>query len=650
MCGLTGFVCQSNVDLERKITSMSLRLAHRGPDDSGIWVDDNLGVALGHRRLSILDLSPQGHQPMISSSGRFIIAYNGEIYNHNEIRERLTGENPGISWRGHSDTEVLLTAIQTWGLRNTLEQCVGMFAIALWDRQESTLCLARDRCGEKPLYYGVLRDAFVFASEIKAIEAFSRDGLAIDRKAIGCFLRHGCIPAPQSIYENVRKLPPGSYLTVRAPRPGRFEFGDPQKFWSLSQVIEESRNRESETWTDQRAVDELERRLGHAVRLQMEADVPLGAFLSGGIDSSTIVALMQAQASQPVKTFTIGFHEEAYNEARYAKEIARHLGTDHTELYVNATEAARVIPQLPDIYDEPFADASQIPTYVIARLTRKHVTVSLSGDGGDELFGGYPRYQFGAKLWSGLSRIPTPVRRLAARPLTMVSARTWDAGLARSLPERYRSVITGHRLHRLAGILSAGSFDEMYTSLISHWQEPGEALAQSDAPASCGQDWRLPESGQNWLNRMRYADFSRYLPDDLLVKVDRASMANSLESRAPFLDHRVVELALGLPSRFLVRDGQGKWILRQLLNRSVPLKLVDRPKTGFGIPLAEWLRGPLRDWAGDLLGEAKLRSEGFFSASTVRRIWKEHLEKTHDRSYLLWDVLMFQAWYENRRA
>lgn len=650
MCGLAGFISKPSTDFSNRIQSMTSRLIHRGPDDAGVWVDEVQGVALGHRRLSILDLSSQGHQPMDSSSRRYVIAYNGEIYNHGELRTRLVSEHAGITWRGRSDTEVLLTAIEAWGLRKAIERCVGMFAFALWDKQESILYLARDRCGEKPLYYGVLRGAFVFASEIKGIEAFSRDGLAVDRKAVACFLRYGCIPAPQSIYENIWKLPPGSFLAIRVLAPGQFVFDEPQTYWSVAQVIQRSSHREFDDWDDKRAVDELERRLGNAVGLQVEADVPLGAFLSGGIDSSTIVALMQRQASRPVSTFTIGFDDERYNEANFAKAIARHLGTDHTELYVTVREAADVIPHLPEIYDEPFADASQIPTYIVSRLTRQHVTVSLSGDGGDELFGGYPRYDFGEKLWGRLSRFPTPIRQCASRPLTMLSAKNWDAMLSRTLPRKYRSIVTGHRLHRLAGILSAKSFNQMYTSLISHWQQPSDALVDCSAITSCMAKETATVPDLSVLNQMRYSDLSRYLPDDLLVKVDRASMANSLESRAPFLDHRVVEFALGLPSRFLLRDGHGKWILRQLLYRFIPKELINRPKMGFGIPLAEWLRGPMRDWAENLLNEAKLQSEGFFETGTIRRIWREHLAGTHDRSYLLWDVLMFQAWYEYRRS
>lgn len=648
MCGLTGFISRPSADFSNRIEAMSSRLTHRGPDDAGAWTDGDRGIALGHRRLSILDLSPQGHQPMSSSCGRFIIAYNGEIYNHHEIREQLVAENSGISWRGHSDTEVLLAAIQKWGLPGALERSVGMFAIALWDRQENILYLARDRCGEKPLYYGVRRDAFVFASELKAIEAFSDDSLTVNRESVACFLRFGCVPAPHSIYENVWKLPSGSFLTVHVPAAGRFEFGQPESYWSVAQVLRSNGHDDSEQWDDRHAIDEIDRRLRQAVRLQMEADVPLGAFLSGGIDSSVIVSLMQAQATRPVKTFTIGFHEEHYNEAKFAKEVARHLGTEHTELYVDAAEAAKVIPHLPEIYDEPFADASQIPTTIVSRLTRQHVTVSLSGDGGDELFGGYPRYQFGEKLWARLSRVPKPIRRLSARPLTMLSARGWDTVLSRTLPRKYRPVITGHRLHRLAGILSAESLDNMYTSLISHWQQPGDALAWRDKAASCTVGAKMDIPDQRALNRMRYADIGRYLPDDLLVKVDRAAMASSLESRAPFLDHRVVEFALTLSPRFLVRGGQGKWILRQLLDRYVPRPLVDRPKTGFGLPLADWLRGPLRAWGEELLDEARLRSGGFFDARTIRRIWGEHLAKKQDRSYLLWDVLMFQAWHERR--
>lgn len=627
---------------------MARALAHRGPDDEGYWLDESSGIALGHRRLSIVDLSPQGHQPMQSNCGRYVIAFNGEMYNFLELREQLDARaaSGAMRWHGHSDTEVMLAAISAWGFEKALQKFSGMFAFALWDRQERILHLARDRLGEKPLYYGEIGASFVFASELKALRMFPDANLEIDREALADLLRFQYIPSPRSIYRSIRKLEPGGMLSVQVTQTGNFRCNTPRKYWSLDQAAEDSSNSCDEIADVASAVHQLDALLRDSVRRQMVSDVPIGAFLSGGIDSSTVVALMQAQSSRAVRTFTIGFREQGFDEAPHAKAVAAHLGTDHTEFYVTPTEAAAVIPHLPEIYDEPFADSSQIPTILLSRLTRRHVTVSLSGDGGDELFAGYPRYQFGESLWRQIQRLPQWSRRAVSDSISALSAQSWDRILRYVTPGRLQSIVTGHRLHRFVQLLEARHFGDMYMRLVSMWQHTEEVVRGMVANTESASKKVEDRDHRSFLNQMRLFDIEQYLPDDLLVKVDRASMSVGLEVRAPMLDHRLVEFAWRLPKRLLVRDGQSKWLLRQVLNKYVPTELVERPKAGFGVPLARWLRGELRDWAEHLLDEQSIRAQGFFNPAPVRTLWEQHVSGRHDRSAYLWNVLMFQAWLE----
>lgn len=645
MCGITGFFGHCGFSAcEQTVNSMSLTLAHRGPDDCGVWADKEAGIVLAHRRLAILDLTEAGHQPMVSHSGRYVISYNGEIYNHEEIRKKL----PPVAWRGHSDTETLLEAVDAWGIRRTLEECTGMFAFALWDRKERRLTLCRDRLGEKPLYYGKIGNALVFASELKAMKAFPGFEAAIDRGALCLYMRHCYIPAPWSIYKGIYKLLPGTYATISSPDAPV----TPIAYWSardaaMNGLARPFKGDESE------ALDALEELLVRSVRGQMISDVPLGAFLSGGIDSSLVVALMQASSGQPVKTFTIGFYEEIYNEAVYAKNVAGHLGTDHTELYMTPDECTAVIPRLPRIYDEPFADSSQIPTILVSELTRRQVTVSLSGDGGDELFGGYPRYFRALEIHGQLGSPSTGLRTALIKALTLLRPDTLNKiyKIVRpALPKRLRNAINpGGKIHDLAGITKNNTLESIYLNLLSHWQDPASVVLGGYEPET-----EMNEPSR-WLRcrdhqlRMMFLDLVTYLPDDILVKVDRAAMSVSLETRVPFLDHRVVEFAWRLPLSMKIRGGRGKWILRRLLARYVPEDLFERPKMGFGVPIDYWLRGPLKTWAQRLLDEDRLRQEGFFDPGPILSKWKEHIAGTSNWQYLLWDVLMFQAWYEENR-
>lgn len=646
MCGITGFFdtsCQmSDQKMRYVVQNMSQALTHRGPDDGGRWVDAQSGVALGHRRLAILDLSPEGHQPMNSANGRYMIAFNGEIYNFLELRHDL--ERLGHAFRGHSDTEVMLASFSEWGVEQSVQRFNGMFAFAVWDRQERLLHLGRDRLGEKPLYYGWSGQTFLFGSELKALKAHPNFKAEINRDALTLFLRHSCVPTPYCIYQGIYKLPPGTILTCNGVDPDP----TPQPYWSLREAAE-SGIAELFSGSQQEAVAQLDTLLQEAVKLRMVADVPLGAFLSGGIDSSIVVALMQAQSSQPVKTFTIGFYEDAYNEAEYAKAVAQHLGTDHTELYLTPDQALAVIPKLPSLYDEPFSDASQIPTFLVSQLARKSVTVSLSGDGGDELFAGYNRYFWGRSIWQKVGWTPPIMRSLAARALTSLSPQAWDqsfTNFSALLPTKLKQRTPGDNLHKLAEILALPNPDTMYTGLVSHWKEPAALVVGGSEPltiVSDRQKWaKLPDFTQ----RMMYLDTVTYLPDDILVKVDRASMGVSLEARVPLLDHRVVEFAWRVPLSMKIRDGQGKWLLRQVLDKYVPRNLIERPKSGFGIPIDRWLRSSLRDWAEALLDENRLRQEGFFNPQLIQKKWTEHLSGDRNWQYYLWDVLMFQAWLE----
>jgi len=656
MCGFAGFVATRSVTGKESfgtiVSRMTETMVHRGPDDAGVWQDSEAGIALGHRRLAIVDLSPYGHQPMESACSRYIITYNGEIYNTPNLREELEKNSGAIAWRGHSDTEVILATIAHWGLEAAVKRFVGMFAFALWDRRERTLHLVRDRMGEKPLYYGWMGQVFLFGSELKALRVYPGWRGEINRDALTLFMRHNYVPAPHSIYQGIHKLLPGTILSVsRDVVGGERSVCKSVAYWSVRDVAERGmRNRYGGSSTE--AVDELETLLKDFVKQQMVADVPLGAFLSGGMDSSTVVALMQAQSSRPVKTFTIGFKEESYDEAMYANAVARHLGTEHTELYVSSDEAMSVIPNLPHLYDEPFADSSQIPTFLLSSLARQHVTVSLSGDGGDELFAGYNRYFWGRKIWKTVGWMPKGLRRVTADILRTVSPGKWDSffqGVASLTANVGQPRHPGDKLHKLADILAMDEPEAMYLGLVSHWKNPSTLVIKGNEPPTALTDPGQWPSILDLTERMMYWDMVTYLPDDILVKVDRAAMAASLETRMPFLDHRLVEFGWRLPLSMKIRNGQGKWLLRQVLYRYVPKELVERPKAGFGVPIDAWLRGPLREWAEVLLDEQRLRQEGFFNHGAIREKWVEHLSGRRNWQYHLWDVLMFQAWLEAQR-
>mgnify|MGYP000229844643 CR=1 FL=1 len=641
MCGFAGCWGAQGKDkgLNLAAQTMASAIAHRGPDDAGVWSDDVAGLAMAHQRLSVLDLSAAGHQPMLSTSGRYVIAFNGEIYNHLDLRKGLAS----CVWRGHSDTETLLAAIEAGGVEATLKQCIGMFAFALWDRHARTLTLARDRFGEKPLYYGRQGDVFLFGSELKALKAHPAFHAEIDRDALALYLRHGYIPAPHSIYKGIFKLPPGTWAQVSAG----LEMGEPIVYWSARQAAERGQ-RNLFKGGEAEAVQELERLLQQSITGQMMADVPLGAFLSGGVDSSAVVALMQAQSSRPVKTFTIGFKDQGYNEAEYARAVAQHLETEHTELSVSPEQAMAVIPQLPHIYDEPFADSSQIPTWLISQMAREQVTVSLSGDGGDELFGGYNRYFLGQKIRK-IGRLPLPLRGSVAAMIAGISPERLNSVMGwilPLLPGKLRFANPGDKLHKLAGVLHSESMESLYLGLVSLWDDPTSIVLGSKEPTTVLTDRSQWPDLPDLVQQMMALDTVSYLPDDILTKVDRAGMNVSLETRVPFLDHRVMEFAWHLPLSLKIHNGQGKYVLRQVLYKRVPKELIERPKMGFGIPLDSWLRGPLRDWAESLLDETKIKREGFFDPVPIRKKWVEHLSGRCNWQHQLWVILMFQSWLE----
>ncbi|MGH8183806.1 MAG: asparagine synthase (glutamine-hydrolyzing), partial [Rhodanobacteraceae bacterium] len=629
---------------------MTHAIRHRGPDDAGSYSDEDTGMWLSHRRLSVVDLSPEGHQPMVSASGRFVMVYNGEVYNHRRLRPELQAS--GARFRGHSDTEVMLAAIEQWGLDAAVRRFVGMFALALWDRQERTLTLVRDRLGIKPLHYGWTGTMFAFASELKAIAALPHFEGQVDRGALCLLLRHNDIPAPYSIYRGLHKLPPGAMLRIDAngvASAGAVEAMTTRvrRYWSVAEAATAGRS----DMPDAEAVDGLDCLLRDAIALRMEADVPLGAFLSGGVDSSTVVALMQVQSARPVQTFSIGFHEQAHDEARYAKEVARHLGTEHHELYVSGRDALDVVPELPTMFDEPFSDSSQIPTFLVSKLARSRVTVSLSGDGGDELFAGYSRYSWALRLGRWLDSVPRAVRGRMARSLG-ARPRLYEAlfqGANHCLPGRLRIRNPGTKTGLLSRMLQTTSIDMRYLLLTSHWFDPASIVLGASEPTAATADFEHWPDLCDPVERMLYSDLIGYLPDDILVKVDRASMAVSLEARVPLLDHRVVEYAWRIPMRQKLRDGQGKWLLRQVLYRYVPRELIDRPKKGFSVPIESWLRGPLREWAESLLDARRLREEGYFDPAPIRRMWADHVTGRVREHHRLWDVLMFQAWLAQQR-
>ena len=647
MCGIAGFLNFKQTQTQDTLISlgkkMSDTLIHRGPDDFGIWVDEKDGICLAHRRLAILDLSPLGHQPMVSQSKRYVLIFNGEIYNYMEIRKDLESKN--CNFKGHSDTEVMLSAFETWGRFESLKIFTGMFAIALWDHKEKQLYLVRDRLGKKPLYYGFMGNTFLFGSELKALKTHPEFQKRINRNALTAFLRYSCIPTPYSIYENIYKLPSGNVLTLN-PQKGWNQI-ELTSYWSFQEIAQKNRdlpfhNNEAE------AVEELETLIKDAVKIRMYSDVPLGAFLSGGIDSSLVTALMQSQSEIPIKTFTIGFQESGYNEAPYAKEIARHLGTNHTEFYLSPKDAMDVIPILPVLYDEPFADPSQIPTYLVSKLAKHQVTVALSGDGGDEIFVGYNRYLIAKNMRGKIFRLPIPLKKIFSIGMTKISPQPINSlfsSFSRFNLPFLKEERPGEKLHKLAQILTVSSCEEMYYQLVSHWKDPEAIVIDGKEPFTYLKtvQWN---SKMSCVEKMMAWDTLTYLPDDILAKVDRASMGVSLEVRAPLLDHRVVEYAWNLPEAQKIKQKETRWILRKILYQYVPKELIERPKMGFGLPIGEWLRGPLREWSESLINEQKIKNENFFQPKPIREKWEEHLSKKRNWYDLLWNILMFEAWLQ----
>jgi asparagine synthase (glutamine-hydrolysing) len=649
VCGFAGLFSQTRSNsadqMRRTLTDMGRAIAHRGPDDDGIWFDAVDSIGFSHRRLSVIDLSPAGHQPMESHCGRFVIVYNGEIYNHLIIRASLEEAGVDVNWRGHSDTETLITAIEVWGLERTLKIIKGMFAFALWDKQQKALYLARDRVGEKPLYYGWQGNTFLLGSELKALRAHPDFKSEVDRGALGLFLRHNYVPGPYSIYKGIKKLPAGTFLKIEMGSEAAMQKGQekPEHYWDFA-LVAKSGLENPFAGSESEALKVLEEKLGSVIAGQMLSDVPLGALLSGGVDSSLVCALMQSQNSSAIKTFTIGFDARAYNEAEHASAVAKHLGTEHTELYIQPDDALDLIPALPQMYDEPFADSSQLPTHLVMHMVKQHVSVALSGDGGDELFGGYNRYSYAPKVWNTFGRLPQFVRGGIAAALRAMPA----SGINR-LSGVFGAAQLGDKAHKLGQKLyHIDNIDDLYVNLVSEWGDTKNLVLGSEEPPYLLNNREQWPDMENSVERMMVLDSLFYLPDDILVKVDRAAMAVSLESRAPFLDKEVIEFAWQLPLNMKIKNGQGKLILRQLLDKYVPRELIERPKMGFGIPLDDWLRGPLKQWAEELLDEARLRREGYFRPEPIRRAWVQHLTGRENYGYRLWSVLMFQSWLEQQ--
>lgn len=660
MCGITGIFSSSlrlkSGHIETEVRTMLAALAHRGPDDEGIWCDTDLPLALGHRRLAILDLSPTGHQPMVSASGRFVTVFNGEVYNFKELSRELLER--GHSFRGTSDTEVILAAFEEWGILEAVKRFNGMFAIAVWDVREHALSLIRDRLGVKPLYYGWNRDSFLFASELKALKRSSGCSLVVEREALSLFMRSNYIPAPWSIYEGIYKLLPGTIITIPESalhaKPAEFsQFADsaaktcPTTFWSLAGVAKLGIAARNTPKPDEDYLEELHGLLRDSIRLRMIADVPLGAFLSGGIDSSLVVSLMQHQSTRPVKTFTIGVYDQKHDESQFARDVAKHLGTEHTELFVTPEIALQTIPKLPTLFDEPFSDSSQIPTFLVSQLTKAHVTVSLSGDGGDEFFAGYEqRYRYAADLWRRLSWLPANMRWALGNTLSLASESTWDALALRAkalVPERLLPSLIGRKIHKFSRLLANLSPDNLYSEMLAQW-DPSEIVIRGHTPPCLLTSPNLCPILDTFLDRMMFIDQSLYLPDDIMVKVDRASMGVSLEAREPLLDYRIIEASWKLPLHLKSDSKSSKIALRRILSMYLPTSLFERPKRGFSIPIDSWLRGPLREWAAELLNFQEIQSQGFLQPEAIRTKWQQHLAGTHSWHYLLWNVLMFQAW------
>lgn len=640
MCGIAGILIDSGrlagESPSELIEKMTNTLAHRGPDNAGTWCDDVSGVYFGHRRLSILDLTSAGKQPMESACGRYVITYNGEVYNFQDIKKKIETEF-NIHFKTNTDTEVILEACAKWGVDNTVNQLVGMFAFSLWDKKERQLTLVRDRIGIKPLYWQFISGRLAFASELKALRVMPDWKPELDKHALGSYLRHAYVPAPATIYTDVFKLPPGNILTWKAGEsPEINQYWDPL---ALASANEQSYS----SISDNEAINRLDKLLGDAVKRRMISDVPLGAMLSGGIDSSVVTALMQKHSDRPIKTFSIGFNESDYNEAVYASQVAKHLGTEHTELYVESKHSLDVIEKIPTMYDEPFADASQIPTFLISELIKNHVTVALSGDGGDELFAGYTRYQWAGKFAAAAKYLPARLRSYVISVIKNYPPQQWNH-LLKNIPAKIRPSHAGDKLYKIASILPFNNEQDIYKRLVSQWPNPNSVMNNGYEMETILSNEELNNLIPEYISRMQYMDLVTYLPDDILVKVDRASMAVGLEARVPLLDHRVVEFSWSQPFSRKIRNTQGKWLLKQLLYRYVPKNLVERPKMGFGVPIDEWLRGPLKDWAYDLLSAERLCNDGFFNIDVVQKCLQEHMSGNRNHQYRLWVVLMFQAW------
>lgn len=637
MCGISGYLSNKQLDHRNILSNMGDSIEHRGPDAFGIWFDENSGIGLSHRRLAILDLTPTGSQPMESKQGRYVIVFNGEIYNYLELKKELS-EFGNISWKGTSDTEIILYGFEIWGVERTINKLIGMFAIALWDKINKELILIRDRIGEKPLYYGWQGSTFIFGSELKPFHKHPDFKKEISLDALGDYFKYNYVPSGKCIFNGIQKLEPGNYCKVSLRNPEIIK----KAYWNLSK---NSLNQETDlSHKNESSINRLDILLTDAIGKQMVSDVPLGAFLSGGVDSSTIVALMQKQSNRAVKTFSIGFNEEGYDEAVYAKKVAKHIGTDHTEMYVSPSETRNVIPLLPHIYDEPFSDSSQIPTFLVSKLAKTQVTVSLSGDAGDELFGGYNRYLMVNNAWNKLSILPKTVRKSLGQFLLkndVESLNKFYNKYEKFIPLKFRFSNFGDKMHKIALLLDSTTSSELYDGFISHW-DTNEILRTKQVSKIYNLD---DLEGLSFIEQMMLVDAKTYLPDDILVKVDRAAMANSLETRVPFLDHRVVEFALSLPLNLKIRNGKGKWILREVLYKYVPKELIERPKMGFGIPLDSWLRGPLKDWAKDLLSYQNLDKHGLLNNEIIHKKLDEHFSGNKNWHYHIWDVLMFQAWY-----